>query len=86
MTTSVHEQSLAAVSLMDPIAVSHNGEDVPTEDHWSRSPTDHAYALHEAVPPDRWCVTRQNLEYLQKEASKVLHPQAPLSVIGHISK
>lgn len=36
----------------------------------SRTSTGDAYALHESVPPDRWCVTWKNLEYLRKEVGK----------------
>ena len=46
--------------------------DAPMEDRPapSRALTGDAYALHESVPPDRWCVTRNNLEYLRKEVGK----------------
>ena len=37
-----------------------------------RSNTGDAYALHELVPPDRWCVTRSNLDYLHKEVGKAV--------------
>lgn len=36
----------------------------------SRTATGDAYALHESAPPDRWCVTWKNLEYLRKEVGK----------------
>lgn len=38
----------------------------------SRTSTGDAYALHESVPPDRWCVTWKNLEYLRKEVKDAL--------------
>ena len=33
------------------------------------SRTQAAIELHASVSPDRWCVTRANLEYLQQQAS-----------------
>ncbi|CAK9020755.1 Uncharacterized protein SCF082_LOCUS15040 [Durusdinium trenchii] len=34
-----------------------------------------AYALHEAVPPDRWCVTLHDLLFLQKDLGRAIQRQ-----------
>ena len=46
-------------------------EDRPPQRTRNRTLTGDAYALHESVPPDRWCVTWKNLEYLRKEVGKL---------------
>ncbi|CAE7421967.1 unnamed protein product [Symbiodinium sp. CCMP2592] len=38
----------------------------------ARSRTLEATALHEAVPPDRWCVTRLDLKYLRREVQQAI--------------
>lgn len=40
-------------------------EELPVTGSWTQA----AIELHASVSPDRWCVTRANLEYLQQQAS-----------------
>ena len=56
---SLHQQSSAQTSM----ATSRSS---------TRYTTLEALALHEAVPPDRWCVTRADLQYMRQEVRQAI--------------